>query len=97
MEGSNYIEGIVVESKNGIAVIKVGLHLLKTLGEYSVNSRLGVLIRPEEILLSKDAIKTSARNVIKAKVSWNKRNGKHGRCATSDRFFALEMSDYSGG
>ncbi len=68
MEGSNYIEGIVVESKNGIAVIKVGLHLLKTLGEYRVNSRLGVLVRPEEILLSKDAIKTSARNVIKAKV-----------------------------
>ena len=69
MEGSNYIEGIVVESKNGIAVIKVGLHLLKTLGEYSVNSRVGVLVRPEEILLSKEAIKTSARNVIKAKVT----------------------------
>jgi molybdopterin-binding protein len=69
VEGSNYIEGTVVESKNGIAVIKVGLHLLKTLGEYSVNSRLGILMRPEEILLSKDAIKTSARNVIKAKVS----------------------------
>src|ERR671920_1859451 len=27
IEGSNYIEGTVVESKNGIAVIKVGLHL----------------------------------------------------------------------
>jgi molybdopterin-binding protein len=69
VEGSNYIEGTVVESKNGITVIKVGLHLLKTLGEYSVNSKIGILIRPEEILLSKEAIKTSARNVIKAKVA----------------------------
>jgi molybdopterin-binding protein len=69
VEGSNYIEGTVVESKNGIAVIKAGLHLLKTLGEYSINSRVGILLRPEEILLSKEAIKTSARNVIKAKVA----------------------------
>ena len=68
MEGSNYIEGTVVESRNGIAVIKVGLHLLETLGEYSVNSRVGILVRPEEILLSKEAIKTSARNVIKAEI-----------------------------
>ena len=69
MEESNYIEGIVVECKNGIAVIRVGLHLLKTLGEYSLKSRVGILIRPEEILLSKEAIKTSARNVIKVKVA----------------------------
>jgi len=68
VEGSNYIEGTVVESRNGIAVIKVGFHLLKTLGEYSVNSRVGILVRPEEIILSKDAIKTSARNVIKTNV-----------------------------
>ena len=60
MEGSNYIEGTVVESRNGIAVFKVGSHLLETLGEYSVNSRVGILVRPEEILLSKEAIKTSA-------------------------------------
>jgi molybdopterin-binding protein len=68
VEGSNYIEGTIVESRSGIAVMKVGLHLLKTLGEYMLNSRVGILVRPEEILLSKDVIKTSARNVIKAKV-----------------------------
>jgi molybdopterin-binding protein len=67
-EGSNYIEGTVIESKNGIAVIRVGSHLIKTLGEYSVNSRVGILVRPEDILLSKEAVKTSARNIIKAKV-----------------------------
>lgn len=68
IEGSNYIEGIVVESKNGISVVKVGSHLLETLGGYSAKSRIGILVRPEEILLSKDAVKTSARNVIKAKI-----------------------------
>jgi molybdate transport system ATP-binding protein len=68
VEGSNYIEGTVVESNNGLAITRVGSQLLKTMGEYDVNTRIGILIRPEDIILSKDAIKTTARNIIKAKV-----------------------------
>ncbi len=68
LEGGNYIEGNVVESKNGITVIKVGSHLLETLGEYSAGSKVGVMVRPEEIILSKDLVKTSARNIIHVEV-----------------------------
>ncbi|MFQ5940891.1 MAG: ABC transporter ATP-binding protein [Nitrososphaerales archaeon] len=68
LEESNYIEGKVIESKRSITVIKVGSHLLETLGEYDAGSRIGVVVRPEEIILSKEAVKTSARNVIRAEV-----------------------------
>ena len=65
---ANYIEGKVVESKGGITVIKVGSHLLETLGEYSAGFRVGVLVRPEDIIISKEPVKTSARNIIRAEV-----------------------------
>lgn len=66
---SNYIEGSVVEIRGGITIIKVGSHLLETLGEYSVGSKVGVLVRPEEILLSREAVKTSARNIVRTEVT----------------------------
>ncbi len=69
LEEGNYIEGKVVESKGGMTIIKVGSHLLETLGEYSVGSKVGVVVRPEEILLSKEAVKTSARNVMQVQVA----------------------------
>lgn len=65
---SNYIEGRVLESKGGVTIIKVGSHMLEALGEYSVDSKVGVVVRPEEILLSKDMVKTSARNNIRVQV-----------------------------
>ncbi len=67
-EEGNYIEGKVVESNGSITIIKVGSHLLETLGGYSVGSRVGVLVRPEEIIISKEAVKTSARNVIRTEI-----------------------------
>ena len=67
--GGNYLEGNVVDSKNGISTFKVGSHLLETLGDYNFDSKLGILVRPEDIILSKEMVKTSARNVVKAKVT----------------------------
>jgi molybdopterin-binding protein len=67
--GGNYLEGNVVQSKEGITTFKVGSHLLETLGYYSVGSKVGILVRPEDIILSKEAIKTSARNIVRAKVT----------------------------
>ena len=63
------MKGKVVNSKNGVSTFKVGSHLLETLGDYSVDSKLGILVRPEDIILSKEMVKTSARNVVKAKVT----------------------------
>ena len=67
--GGNYLEGNVVDSKNGVSTFKVGSHLLETLGDYNFDSKLGILVRPEDIILSKEMVKTSARNVVKAKVT----------------------------
>ncbi len=39
------------------------------LGEYSIGSTIGVLIKPEDIILSTQLVKTSARNIIKTKVA----------------------------
>jgi molybdopterin-binding protein len=66
--GYNYIEGNVVESKNGITTIIIGSYGIKLLGDHMVGSTVGVLIRPEDIILSMEMVKTSARNIIKAKV-----------------------------
>ncbi|MGH9933650.1 MAG: ABC transporter ATP-binding protein [Nitrososphaerales archaeon] len=66
--GANYIEGKVVKSKDGVTVIDVNSDLIETLGEYSLGSRVGILVRPEDIIISKELVKTSARNVVRAQV-----------------------------
>ena len=66
--GYNYIEGNVVESKNGITTIRIGSCLIEMLGDHNIGSTVGVLIRPEDIILSMEMVKTSARNIIKTKV-----------------------------
>jgi molybdopterin-binding protein len=67
--GSNYLEGKVVRSHAGVTIFSIGSHLLETLGNYRVGSKVGILLRPEDIILSKENVKTSARNVVKARVT----------------------------
>src|SRR6185312_9536874 len=67
--GYNYIEGKVIESKNGVTIIGFGSYIIEMLGEYSIGSTIGVLIKPEDIILSTQLVKTSARNIIKTKVA----------------------------
>ncbi|MFL6403152.1 MAG: ATP-binding cassette domain-containing protein [Nitrososphaeraceae archaeon] len=65
----NYLEGNVINSKGGLTTFNVGSHLLEALGDYSVGSKIGILVRPEDIILSREVVKTSARNLVKAKVA----------------------------
>jgi molybdopterin-binding protein len=65
----NYLEGNVVKSKDGVTTFKIGSHLLETLGDYSIGCKVGILVRPEDIILSKETVRTSARNVVKAKIA----------------------------
>ena len=67
--GYNYIEGKVIKSKEGVTIIGFGSHIIEMLGEYNIGSTIGVLIKPEDIILSDQLVKTSARNIIKAKVT----------------------------
>lgn len=66
--GGNYLEGKVVRSNVGITIFKIGSHLLETLGSYSVGIKVGILLRPEDIILSKESVKTSARNIVKVRI-----------------------------
>jgi molybdopterin-binding protein len=66
--GGNYLEGKVVRSNAGVTIFSIGSHLLETLGSYKVGSKVGIVLRPEDIILSKENVKTSARNVVRAKV-----------------------------
>jgi molybdopterin-binding protein len=67
--GGNYMEGKVVRSNAGVTIFSIGSHLLETLGSYRVGSKVGILLRPEDIILSKENVKTSARNIVKARVT----------------------------
>jgi molybdopterin-binding protein len=64
----NYIEGIVIQSRSGIAKFRYGAQMIEILGEYPIGSKVGILIRPEDIILSKQSLKTSARNVLLVKI-----------------------------
>jgi molybdopterin-binding protein len=66
--GGNYLEGKVIRSNAGITIFRIGSHLLETLGNYSIGLKVGILLRPEDIILSKEIVKTSARNTVKARV-----------------------------
>jgi molybdopterin-binding protein len=67
-QASNYLEGNVLKSEAGVTTFKAGSTTLETLGVHNIGSKVGILIRPEDIILSKEIVKTSARNIVKAKV-----------------------------
>lgn len=64
----NYLEGRVIDSKNGISIFKLGSYDIEILGNYPIDTIVGVLIKPEDIILAVNLVKTSARNTVKAKV-----------------------------
>ncbi len=68
IEYNNYLEGIVTESVNGITKIKIGSFFIELIGNYCIGTIVGLLIKPEDIILSLDMVKTSARNVIKTNI-----------------------------
>jgi molybdopterin-binding protein len=66
---TNYIEGEVIRSNPGITTFKIGSELIEILGQYILGSRVGILLKPEDIILSKEPIRSSARNMVKAEVT----------------------------
>ncbi|HEY6535551.1 MAG TPA: ATP-binding cassette domain-containing protein [Candidatus Nitrosocosmicus sp.] len=65
---NNYLEGIVVESVNGITKIKIHSFFIELIGNYRIGTLVGLILKPEDIILSLDMVKTSARNVIKTNI-----------------------------
>ena len=64
----NYIEGVVTYSSGGVTIFKYHTQTLQILGDYPLGSNVGILIRPEDIIISKDLVKTSARNFLRIKI-----------------------------
>ena len=91
--GYNYIEGKVIESKNGVTIIGFGIHIIEMLGEYSIGSTIGVLIKPEDIILSTQLVKTSARNIIKTKVAKIKDTNQISKKGVIEIYLSIEK-DY---
>lgn len=64
---TNYLEGEVVGSNAGIPTFKIGTDMIETIGDYTIGSKAGILLKPENGILSRQPIRTSARNMIKAR------------------------------
>jgi molybdate transport system ATP-binding protein len=65
----NYLEGEVIHSKGGITIFSIGSHMIEILGDYTIGSRVGILVKPEDIILSRETIRSSARNMIRARIT----------------------------
>ena len=50
---ANYLEGEVVKSSAGITTFKIGPNLIEMPGEYTIGRKVGILLKPENIILSR--------------------------------------------
>ncbi|MGH9975374.1 MAG: ATP-binding cassette domain-containing protein [Nitrososphaeraceae archaeon] len=66
---TNYLEGKVTHSAHGITTFNIGSHTVEILGHFSIGSRVGILVKPEDIILSRETVITSARNLVKAEIT----------------------------
>ncbi len=64
----NYLAGQVTKCENDLTEFKVGSNLLYVIGTFLPKSRIGVIVKREDILLSKEKIRTSARNMVFVKI-----------------------------
>jgi molybdopterin-binding protein len=69
LDEANYLEGKVVRSEPGITTFSTGSNMIEILGQYRIGSRVGILVKPEDIILSREMIRTSARNMVKAEIT----------------------------
>jgi|YelNatPaOPRAMG01_1025707.scaffolds.fasta_scaffold23615_3 tungstate transport system ATP-binding protein len=64
----NVLEGKVLESNQGIALIEIRGEVIQGVCEYPVDTEVWVCLRPEDVTLSLARIQSSARNCFPAKV-----------------------------
>ncbi|MGI9011811.1 MAG: ABC transporter ATP-binding protein [Nitrososphaeraceae archaeon] len=68
ISAGNYLTGEVTNCENDLTEFKVGSNMLYTTGNYLPKSKIGVIVKREDIILSREKIKTSARNIVFAKI-----------------------------
>jgi ABC-type molybdate transport system ATPase subunit len=65
---ANYLEGEVTRSNDGITTFSIGSNMIEIIGNNNIGSRVGILVKPEDIILSREIIRTSACNIVKAQI-----------------------------
>ena len=68
ISAGNYLTGEVIKCQNDLTEFKVGSIILYTIGKFLPKSKIGVIIKREDIILSKEKIRTSARNLVFVKI-----------------------------
>jgi molybdate transport system ATP-binding protein/molybdate/tungstate transport system ATP-binding protein len=66
---ANYVEGDVIRSNGGITTFSIGSNVIEIIGNYNIGTKVGILVKPEDIILSREIVRTSARNIVKAEVT----------------------------
>jgi len=64
----NVLEGVVTENEGGVAIIDVDIKGFEICSVSEKTGKVNAFIRPEDVVLSKESQKTSARNNIKSKI-----------------------------
>ena len=59
-------EGIIFKKEDNLCSVRVKSKVIQVISELNVNEEVIVLIRPQDVVVSKHKEKTSARNVFKA-------------------------------
>jgi tungstate transport system ATP-binding protein len=65
----NIMEGVVIASNDGIAMVNIGGNALQAVSSYPVGKEVYACVRPEDITLALSSIQTSARNSFQGKVA----------------------------
>lgn len=65
----NYLIGEVIYSQDNLTKVKVGENILYAIGKFFCKSQIGMIVKREDILLSREKIITSARNIIIVKIT----------------------------
>ena len=68
ISAGNYLTGEVTKCQNDLTEFKVGSIILYTIGKFLPKSKIGVIVKREDIILSKEKIRTSARNMVFIKI-----------------------------
>jgi ABC-type Fe3+/spermidine/putrescine transport system ATPase subunit len=66
---ANYVEGEVIRSNGGISAFSIGSNMVEIIGNHNIGTKVGIVVKPEDIILSREIVRTSARNMIKAEIT----------------------------
>ncbi len=65
----NLFKGSVIENDKGIVTLKVKDNEIVAVGNFKIGEEVNIFVRPEDVILTKEETKSSARNVFEGKIT----------------------------